>query len=157
MDPAGDLAGAVSPPYFVPETVPLDRLLADMQHMGAELAVIVDEFGGVAGLVTRNDILGKITGHIDDLIEGREGLVVALSERRWLVDAAINLADLERLLDLRFPAHGADRFSGWITAEVGRFPKQGDVVEAQGCKITVREVRERRVRVAVVERLENEQ
>ena len=152
LDPAHDVAGAVNPPYFVPESIPLDRLLGEMQHMGVEVAVIVDEFGGVAGLVTRNDILGEITGHIDDLIEGCEGLVVPLGDRRWLVDAEINLPDLERLLGLRLQAEGVDRLSGWITAEAGHIPSPGETFEAQDCVIAVREVQQHRVRSAVVEK-----
>ncbi|MBN1269476.1 MAG: HlyC/CorC family transporter [Kiritimatiellae bacterium] len=154
LDPAHDLQNARFDPFFVPENSPLNRLLMQFHREHLRVAVVVDEYGGTAGLITRGDILEEITGDIySELVKPRP-LFQSAGPHRWLVDANISLEELNRKLLLHLEAEGADRLSGWIAAHAGHVPQQGDVVEAQGCRVTVQQTRKQRVTLAQIEKLE---
>ena len=139
------LSECIIPPFFVPETVPLDTLLATFQHEGRRVAFVADEYGGTAGLVTRGDILEEIA---DDATNeyGREKPEIQHVEKdRWVVDGRVSLEDINYELDRSLEAEGADRIAGWVSAHLERMPRTGDTVERQGCRATVLKVRKRRV------------
>ena len=139
------LSECIIPAFFVPETVPLDTLLATFQHEGRRVAFVADEYGGTAGLVTRGDILEEIA---DDAINeyGQEKPEIQkVEDDRWVVDGQASLEDINYELDRELEAEGADRIAGWVSAHLERMPHSGDTVEEQGCRATVLKVRKRRV------------
>jgi magnesium and cobalt transporter len=113
------------PPYFVPETKLVPDLLRDMQLYKTHLAVVVDEFGGTAGLVTIEDILEELVGEIVDEYDVEESLVVAV-EDGWVVDGRLNVDDLNDLLDTEFPDSEWDTIAGLILELAGRVPLEGE-------------------------------
>jgi CBS domain containing-hemolysin-like protein len=154
LDPEHRVEAARVPPFFVPGNAPLTRLLAQFQRERRRIAVVVDEYGGVAGLLTRGDILEAITGDIYDELSKPRPVFQQAGPHCWLVDANIPLDELNRRLRLHLEAEGADRLAGWITAHAGHVPQADDVVEAQGCRVTVAQTIRQRVTLAEIEKLE---
>ncbi len=154
LDPEHRIEAARIAPYFVPENSPLNRLLAQFQKQHLRVAVVADEYGGTAGVITRGAILEEITGDIYNELSRPRPLFQPAGPHRWLVDANMNLEELNRALRLHLHAEGADRLAGWIAAHLGRVPAQGDVVQAQGCRVTVEQTLKLRVTLAQIEKLE---
>lgn len=148
-----DIGRATAPPFFVPETCPLDTLLATFQRENRRVAFVADEFGGTAGLVTRGDILEEIARDVDNEYGEEEPELQKVGRGRWLIDGSTSLEDINYELDLDLEAEGADRISGWAGAQMERMPRAGDVVESQGCRVTVRRVRQRRVLLVLLEKV----
>lgn len=145
LQPDRDMREAARPPLYVPEACPLDRLLRRFLQERRRTAVVVDEYGGTAGVVTRGDILEEITGDIADEQGGHELQFQQVAPRRWIMDGRLNLETLAEQFHLEFPEEGVDRISGWITAELERLPRPGDRVTLQDHVFTVRQVRRHRV------------
>ena len=156
LDPEHRIEAAKMPPYFVPETVTLGRLLPQLQAERRRIAVVADEYGGIAGVVTRGDILEEISGEIYNELSKPRALFQAAGPNRWLVDAEISLADINRKLGLNLEAEGVDRLAGWIASQIGHLPERDDVVKAQGCQATVMQMLKRRVTLVMMEKLEEE-
>ncbi|MCX6996636.1 MAG: CBS domain-containing protein, partial [Kiritimatiellaeota bacterium] len=154
LDPAHQLAAARLPPLFVPQNSPLSRLLNQFQTQQQRMAVVVDEFGGTAGVITRGDILEEITGEIYNELNKPRPIFQDAGPHRWLVDANISLDEINRKLRLSLAAEGADRLAGWITAQVGHIPQQGDAVAGPGCRVTVLQTIKQRITLAQIEKVE---
>ncbi len=154
LDPAHDARKATTAALFVPENVSLDDLLVTFQRSGKHIACVLDEYGGTAGLITRGDILELIAAPV-----AKRGAEAGASIRRlqgdaWLIDGTVNLAEINRQLDLKLEADDADRIAGWVTFHAGHLPQAGQIVEAQGCRVTVRRLRKRRIDAVQLEVLE---
>lgn len=157
LDPDHQFKRAVLKPYFVPVSAPLNRLLPDFQNNQRRIAVVVDEYGGTAGVITRGDILEEITGEIYQELNKPRPLFQPAGPDRWLVDANFSLEELNRKLDLELDAEGGDRLAGWIAEHVGHLPQKDDTVEAQGCRVTVLQTVRLRVTLAMIEKLPPEE
>lgn len=154
LDPAHSIAAATLPPVFVPESVPLNRLLMRFQKDKIRIAIVVDEYGGVAGIVTRGDILEEITGDIYNELSKPRPIFQSAGPYAWLVDANISLEEINRKLRLDLQAETSDRLAGWITERLGSVPKQDDVVQAQGVRVRVMQTIRLRVALAHIEKLD---
>ena len=152
LDPAHVLAAATLPPAFVPESVPLNRLLVRFQKDKIRIAIVVDEYGGVAGVVTRGDILEEITGDIYNELSKPRPIFQSAGPYAWLVDANISLEEINRKLRLDLRAATSDRLAGWITEHLGSVPKQDDVVQTQGVRVRVMQTIRLRVTLAHLEK-----
>lgn len=153
LDPEHRLDRALEKASFVPESTPLNRLLLQFQNEHRRIAVVVDEYGGVAGLVTRGDILEEITGEIYQELNKPRPLFQPAGPNRWLMDAQFSIEELNRKLGLSLEAEGADRLAGWIAHHLGHLPEKDDVVEAQGVRVTVLQTQRLRVTLAQLEKL----
>ncbi len=153
LDPQHDLAAATQAPFFVPHNVRLNRLLELFQREGRRVAIVVDEHGGTAGMVTRGDILERVTGVVYQELSRPMRVFQEAGPNRWLVDASFSLADLNRKLGLNLFAQDADRLAGWISAQAGHVPHEQEIVEAQGVRVTVLKVERHRVMLAQIEKL----
>jgi CBS domain containing-hemolysin-like protein len=131
---------------IVPETKPLDDLLADLQRERTELAIVVDEYGRTAGIVTTEDIIEEIVGEIMDETDPAGGAVRRLATGDWFVRGHVALTDLEDY-GLRLPVDtdAYNSIGGFVFAELGRLPKRGDQITADGYSIRVESVRENRI------------
>ena len=143
--------------YFIPETKRAGDLLPDLQQRRVHVAIVVDEYGGVAGLVTIEDILEEIVGEIQDEYDTEEPFVEYISdeEGQWsayLLDARVDLGDLNQLLDSALPTEGSDTLGGFIYSELGKVPVVGDRIEYQDLDFTVESVAGRRIKKVRVER-----
>lgn len=152
LDPDHALAAATVPPVFVPESVPLNRLLVRFQKDKVRIAIVVDEYGGAAGVVTRGDILEEITGDIYNELSKPRPIFQSAGPYAWLVDANISLEEINRKLRLDLQAETSDRLAGWITEHLGSVPKQDDVVQIQGVRVRVMQTIRLRVTLAHIEK-----
>ena len=152
LDPAHAVPAATLPPVFVPESILLNRLLSRFQKDRIRIAIVVDEYGGVAGVVTRGDILEEITGDIYNELSKPRPIFQSAGPYAWLVDANISLEEINRKLRLDLQADTSDRLAGWITEHLGSVPKQDDVVETQGVRVRVMQTIRLRVTLAHIEK-----
>jgi len=149
--PARRAADLVRPVRFVPETMHLADLLAAMRASGSHLAIVVDEYGGTAGLVTIEDVLEELVGDIVDEFDGDEGeLVRPHPGGGWRVDGRLPVWDLGELVGVPLPAEEWDSVGGLVLGLAGRVPAVGSVLVAAGVELTVAAVRGRRVTEVVV-------
>jgi CBS domain containing-hemolysin-like protein len=131
---------------LVPETKPLDDLLADLQRERTELAIVIDEYGRTAGLVTIEDIIEEVVGEISDETDPAGGAVRRLANGDWFVRGHVAVADLEDYgLELPMDTDAYNSVGGFVFAELGRLPKRGDTISANGFSIRVESVRQNRV------------
>jgi CBS domain containing-hemolysin-like protein len=132
--------------YFVPESKKVDELLAEMQAKGIHIAVVVDEFGGMAGLVTLEDIVEEIVGEIrDEYDQSEEILVQKVSEDEFIFMGRVSLADFNDALSTNLETEQSDTLGGYFYSEMGRVPVEGDHLQFDGWQLTVEEVHGRRV------------
>ena len=153
LDPAHSVAAATIPPVFIPETAQLNRLLSRFQENRIRVAIVADEYGGAAGIVTRGDILEEITGDIYSTLSRPRPVFQPVAQDAWLVDASISLEELNRKLDLALEADTSDRLAGWISERLGKVPEPGDTVTAQGVRVRVMQTIKLRVLLANVQKL----
>jgi magnesium and cobalt exporter, CNNM family len=136
----------VRPAPIVPETKPLDDLLADLQRERTELAIVIDEYGRTAGIVTTEDIIEEIVGEIMDETDPAGGAVRRLASGDWFVRGHVAITDLEDYgLHLPVDTDAYNSVGGFVFAELGRLPKRGDQITADGYSIRVESVRENRI------------
>jgi len=132
---------------FVPEAQKIGLLLREMQTRRQHLAVVVDEFGGTAGIVTLEDILEEIVGEIQDEHDTEESLVTEIEPGRFLADARFSINDLGDMIDVGFAdsQERAESLGGLVVEQLGRVPLVGEIVRLADVEITVREADEKRV------------
>jgi CBS domain containing-hemolysin-like protein len=140
--PARELAHEA---YFVPETKLISELLREMQAMQNHLAIVVDEFGGTAGLVSIEDLLEEIVGEIVDEYDDEEPMIVALESGEFLVDARLDVDDLADAMEVEFPDEDWDTVGGLVLGLAGRVPTVGESFEYGGIVLTAEDVQGRRV------------
>jgi putative hemolysin len=154
---AGDDApwqSLIRPAAFVPEGKPLDRQLRDFQRGPSHLAVVVDEFGGTAGLVTLEDILEQIVGEIQDERDTDEvAPIQVLGPDHLRVDGGVALSELEAQLGHTFAREDVSTVGGLVLAEFGRVPRTGEAMDLQGYRLLVEQVIRRRVRRVAIQRI----
>jgi putative hemolysin len=150
LDPEHSIQKAMFEPFYIPELCTLDKLLTQMLTSRQRVAVVVDEYGGTAGLISRGDILEELTGEMDT--EDRPQLVCEqLTSTAWLLDGQTHLLDVERLTGLRLESETADRLAGWFIEEMERFPKINERLEGPGYKAMVRQMRRNRILLILFE------
>jgi CBS domain containing-hemolysin-like protein len=141
-----NIAGLVRGAPIVPETKPLDDLLADLQRERTEMAIVIDEYGRTAGIVTLEDIIEEVVGEISDETDPAGGAIRRLANGDWFVRGHVAVTDLEDYgLDLPVDTDAYNSVGGFVFAELGRLPKRGDTVTANGYSIRVESVRENRI------------
>ena len=131
---------------IIPETKPLDDLLADLQRERTELAIVIDEYGRTAGIVTIEDIIEEVVGEITDETDPAGAAVRRLVNGDWFVRGHVAVSDLEDYgLELPVDTDAYNSVGGFVFAELGRLPKRGDTIAANGYSIRVESVRENRI------------
>jgi putative hemolysin len=133
------------PPYFVSETKKVSELLREFQSEHMQVAVVVDEYGGTAGIITIEDIVEDIVGDIGDEHEGAEATVVDLGNDEYLVSGALRVETLEEMLDAHFAGEDYETVAGMIFTTLGRVPKSGAVVTKNGYRFEVDRADRRRI------------
>ena len=144
--PLANLEDVARPLTFVPETLSLDRLLRRMRAEKVHLAAVLDEYGGVSGIVTLENVIEEIVGEIQDEFDAEPPEIVAMGERRWLVDGGMLIEDLEEALDLEISERDEDTIGGMVLSELGRRPDVGDEAEVGPIHLVVKEADGNRIK-----------
>lgn len=146
-DPEQTIRSFLRPAYFVPEAKKVDDLLREMQSRSVHMAIVVDEYGGMAGLVTMEDIVEEIVGEIrDEYDQGEERHYQQVSETEYMMNGRISLDDFNDLLGTKLETDVADTLGGYIYSSVGRVPSGGEKVRVEDWELTVAQVSGRRIR-----------
>lgn len=144
------------PGYFVPETKRADMLFKEMQERKIHIAIIVDEYGGTAGLVTIEDLIEEIVGDIKDEYDfNEEAEYVKLSDNEYVVDGSMNVGDLNALLQTNLPTDENDSIGGFVYSQLDRVPEVGEMVDVpeQRLQLRIEAVEDRRIRKIRILRL----
>lgn len=140
--------------YFVPEAKRVDELLSEMQAKRIQMAVVVDEYGGTAGLVTFEDIVEEIVGEVRDEYDVAEELPYQeLEDGRYIFSGGIDLDDVNELAGSELPKDTSETLGGFIYGHLGRVPQPGERMEAGGLELVVEQVVGRRIRKVLAHRL----
>jgi CBS domain containing-hemolysin-like protein len=140
----GVAADVARDPYFVPETKPIFELLREMQVNQQHMAIVVDEFGGTAGIVTIEDLVEEIVGEIVDEFDEEEPMVVEVNGG-FMVDARMGVDDLAALVGIDLPSDEWDTVGGLVLELAGRVPEEGESFDHDGLTFTTTSVKGRRV------------
>jgi CBS domain containing-hemolysin-like protein len=144
--PQSPIAPIVHDAPIVPETKPLDDLLAELQRERTSMAVVVDEYGRVVGIVTVEDIIEEVVGEISDETDPAGGEIRKLANGDWFVRGHVAITDLADYgLHLPVDSDAYNSIGGYVFAELGRLPRRGDTVPANGFSIRVESVRDNRI------------
>jgi putative hemolysin len=152
-----DLRKLLHPALFVPETMPLDRLLELFQEQHNQLAIVLDEYGGTEGMVTLEDVLEELVGEIrDEHRREKTDLFIQRDESTWLVDGMVSVSDLIERLKIRhsdgIEARGFNTISGLILDRLGRIPSVGDATDWDGLRLEVMSMDGQRIDQILVHR-----
>jgi putative hemolysin len=151
-----DLRDAIRPAYHVPEGKRIHELLTEMRQKQLSIAIVVDEYGGTAGLVTIEDLLEEIVGEIRDEFDIEEQEVQPLTANDVIVDARVSIDELEDIFETQIERDDFDSVGGLIVNELGRMPNTGDHVRVNGISLKVLSVAGRRIKKVRVTKLEGE-
>ena len=139
------VAELARPPYFVSETKKVSELLREFQSEHLQVAVVVDEYGGTAGIITIEDVLEEIVGEIADEHEEDEATMVDLGNNEYLVSGQLRVDALEEMLDAEFEGEDYETVAGLIFTSLGRVPKAGATIRKNGYIFIVDRADRRRI------------
>jgi magnesium and cobalt exporter, CNNM family len=144
--PEAKIESVIRDALIVPETKPLDDLLTELQRQRSSMGVVVDEYGRTVGIVTVEDILEEVVGEIEDETDPLAGSLRQLANGDWYVRGHVSLGDLaDRGIELPVDTDAYNSIGGYVFGELGRLPKRGDLIAADGYEIRVESVRENRI------------
>ena len=133
-------------PYFVPETMTLDELLLQFQKQNLHLAIVVDEYGGVAGIVTMEDILEEIVGEIRDEFDEEEiPEIQTISQNCWEVDSRLSLSDFNNYANCSLPEEEFDTIGGFVFNLFGKIPKKDEEIKYNSITFKIKEIKGTRI------------
>ncbi len=148
-----DIALVVRTPLFIPEAKRLDDLLRDFQDKRIQIAIVVDEYGGTAGLVTIEDLLEEIVGEIEDEFDSGESITEMISDDEAIMDAKIPLDDVNEVFGLNLQGDGFDTLGGLIYHELGKIPVPGDELQRDGIRLQILTTLGRRIKKVTVKKV----
>ncbi len=150
-----DLAKIIRKPFFVPESKRIDSLLREFKRRHVHIAIAVDEYGGVSGIVCMEDIIEEIVGDIQDEFDNEREDVLVIGEGVWLCDARINLEDLSEIIGAEFPVEEFDTLGGFVFDLFGKIPVRYEKASWSGYDFIIQDMEGHRVNtVKVVTRKE---
>jgi CBS domain containing-hemolysin-like protein len=155
-DPTWNLERVLRPAYFIPESKKISDLLRDLVERKSQIAIVIDEYGGTAGLITLEDILEEIVGEIYDEYDRQEPRLLPQEDGSVLVDARLDVEELMDHFDLPRPEGKFESVGGLLIHLLGRVPQVNDRVEIQGLELTVLTADERRAKQVQARRLPSE-
>lgn len=145
--------------YYIPETKKLNELFNELKKMKLQMAIVIDEYGGTAGLVTMEDLLEEIVGDIFDEYDEIENLYEIVDEKTYIVDAGIPIYDLSKIIGVEIEEGDYDTLSGYVLELLGRLPKEDEHPEVvtDKFKMRVEDFRDKRILTVRIELLNNEE
>ena len=141
------LKSIIRPAYFVPRSKPIDELFKELQKKGNQMAIVLDEYGGTAGLITMEDILEELVGDIFDEYDEIEKEYEKIDDNTYLISGSINVSDLSKLLNIEIEEGDYDTLSGYLQEKLGRIPEDEEkpVVETKEVTYKVEEYEDKRI------------
>ena len=133
--------------YFVPETKPLNELFEELRKNRKQIAIVVDEYGGTAGIVTMEDILEEIVGEIYDEYDIVQKLYEKIDENTFIFNGSVSVSEVEKILDVDIPEGDYDTISGYLIEELGKIPDENEkpVIETEKVIYKIEKVKDKRI------------
>ena len=135
-----DLSAMIRKPFFVPESKRIDSLLREFKRRHVHIAIAIDEYGGVSGIVCMEDIIEEIVGDIQDEFDNEREDIVAIGDSAWLCDARVNLEDLNEETGIGLPVEGFDTLGGFVFDLFGKIPTRYEKVSWQSFDFVIQEM-----------------
>lgn len=145
QDESPAMTGMLRPCLRALELEQISSLLSEMREHSCHIAIVLDEYGGTAGLVTLSDLLREIVGEIGEDGKEEEGECQALADGSYLVQARMHIEELSEALNMQLPEGDYDTVGGWITTHLGRIPLSGETIDLGGLHIQIMEADPRRI------------
>jgi putative hemolysin len=143
----------IRPAYFIPENKRVSELLAEMQRERFQLAIVIDEYGGTAGLVTLEDLIEEIVGSIHDELEAEQKDVQIVDEKNFVVSGQSALDEVNELLDANLQSKDFNTLGGFVFGLFGRMPKVGEQLKYKSLKLEVLELEGRKINKVKITKL----
>lgn len=143
------LDNIIRKPYFVPDSKPIDELFRELKLVRTHLVVVIDEYGGTAGIITIEDLLEEIVGSILDEYDDEETNYKTIDDKTFILNGAICLDDVEKILDVELPVDDYDTLSGFVISLIGRIPEENEkpTVNTQGLTLTVEKIQDKKIAI----------
>ena len=148
-----ELKQIVRPPYFIPETKKISEVLKDLRGNKSHMAIVIDEYGGTAGILTLEDIIEEIIGEVMDEYDAEETLIVEHEDGSMTVDARLDVEELEDVLDMEFPEGKFESVGGFVISLLGKVPGVDERVVYQNIEMTVEAANNRKIEKLRVRRI----
>ena len=145
IGPSGSIAPLVRPAHFVPETKRVPELLKEFQRKRHQIAIVVDEYGGTAGLVTVEDLLEEIVGEIRDEYDVEVERIVDEGNGKFLLSGSVHVDEMANLLKAQIDGHGFETVGGYLLSRLGRVPAVGEHLEVDGFDVEIVDTQQRRI------------
>jgi CBS domain containing-hemolysin-like protein len=147
-----DVRSIIRDCLVVPENKPIEQILREFQRRKLQMAIVIDEWGSVEGLITIEDVLEEIVGEIQDEFDEGEAAIEEIGDGVYAVDGRIPITDVNEYFDLDLPHEDFDTIGGYVLGSLGRPPEPGDTVEADGVTLHVKSVDGPRVSMLTLRR-----
>lgn len=133
--------------YFIPETKPINELFKELQKNKKQMAIVIDEYGGTAGLLTMEDILEELVGNIFDEYDEEKNEYEKIDENTYLIRGSVSLNEVKKILNISIPEGDYETLSGYLLEELGRIPEEGEniVIETKDASYKIEEFEEKRI------------
>jgi len=151
------IADILRPPFFTPESKNAGDLLRELRRRRTHIAIVVDEYGGTAGLVTLEDLIEEIVGEIQDEHDQEEQLLTIIDKSTLVADGMVRLDELAESMGLTFDGEGIETLGGYLMDAFGRIPSEGEKLERDGAEFTVESVVEQRIKGVRVVRVDTDE
>ena len=152
-----DLQKLLRVPYFVPESKRIDGLLREFKRKPLHIAVAVDEYGGISGIVCMEDIIEEIVGDIQDEFDNEVAEVCSVGDMSWMCDARVNLEDLNENINSNFPTEDFDTLGGFVLDLFGKIPAKEEKIKWNNFEFIVQDMQGHRVNLIKVTKLPDEE
>jgi len=150
-----DVRKLMRPPYFVPEHKKLDSLMRQFKKRKNHMAIVVDEHGGVSGLITLEDALEELVGEIRDETDKEERLITKRKNKEWVVLGKTDIEEVNEVIAMGIPESAEyDTFSGYVLEQIGRIPTENETFTMGGFEVVVKSMDGNRIKEYVVRQLE---
>lgn len=150
-DPQFNIHDIIRKPHFVVGSMKIAKLLKELQQQKIHLAIVLDEYGGTAGIISIEDIVEELVGEIWDEFDQNDILIERITDFKIRLDGRVSIEEMCELLNISEPETSANTLSGWILEILGHLPQKGEVLEYLNHTFLVEEVRSRRIQTVVVE------
>ncbi len=148
-----EVSEMVRPPYFIPETKKISEVLQDLRDNKSHMAVVIDEYGGTAGILTLEDIIEEIIGEVMDEYDAEEKLIIEHEDGSITVSARLDIEKLGDFLDVNFPEGDFESVGGFITSLLGKVPDVGEKLSFDGLEIMIESATSRKIDRARIRKL----
>jgi len=140
-----DFRNMLRPPYFIPETKKISEVLKDLRDKKSHMAIVIDEYGGTAGILTLEDIIEEIIGEVMDEYDADEKLITDNEDGSITVDARLDVEELEDYIDMKLPEGKFESVGGFVISLLGRVPAVGERIEYENIEMIIEDANNRKI------------